>query len=359
MNDVSGGAMGRDLRSAARRAFTLVELLVVIAIIGVLVALLLPAVQAAREAARRSQCANQLRQIALGWQLHHDAHEFFPSGGWGYAWIGDPDRGSGKSQPGSWAYSILPHLEAGALYQKGKGATGAAKRAALTELAQSPVGTFYCPSRRPPSAYTNGDVGLGDGINYNFGNPPTLARSDYAANLGPRAAPGFGDPPNISSQWGKGPTLADGDQGKGFLTDSFDAFKYIQGVAYQRSEINLKHITDGATNTYMVGEKNVNPDFYTGGRNSNEKDIGDDQGAWIADDLDNQRLTGPVTYTYARPAPDQPGLPWVYGFGSAHPAAFHMAMCDASVRGISYDVDPTVHNNLGTRAGDDVANGQF
>src|SRR5688500_8950333 len=118
--------------SKRRFAFTLVELLVVIAIIGVLVALLLPAVQAARESARRTQCSNQLRQIALAWQNHHDVHKFFPSGGWGYYWTGDPNRGFGKKQPGSWAYSSLPFMEQGQLHQRGKGATGADLNAILT-----------------------------------------------------------------------------------------------------------------------------------------------------------------------------------------------------------------------------------
>ncbi len=179
-------------KNSCRSGFTLVELLVVIAIIGVLVALLLPAVQAAREAARRAQCSNQLKQIALAWQLHHDTHKFYPSAGWGYKWIGDADRGTGKKQPGSWAFSILPYLEATNLYQLGAGATGTAKYDALTQLAQTPLPVFYCPSRRPAQAYHNGDVSGGPGINYNFGNTETLARTDYAANLGPlaKAKPG-------------------------------------------------------------------------------------------------------------------------------------------------------------------------
>lgn len=97
----------------------------------------------------------------------------------------------------------------------------------------------------------------------------------------------------------------------------------------------------------------MNPDFYDGGRTSNfaEKDIGDDQGAWIADDLDNNRLTGPATLGDARPAPDQPGLQWFRAFGSAHPSGFYMAMCDASVRSVSYDIDPVVHDAQGPRNG--------
>src|SRR5262245_38768587 len=107
-------------RSSRRgAAFTLVELLVVIAIIGVLVALLLPAVQAAREAARRSQCANNLKQMALACLSHHDAKGYFPSSGWAWGVTGDPDRGSGKEQPGSWCYNILPYMEQQALHRLG------------------------------------------------------------------------------------------------------------------------------------------------------------------------------------------------------------------------------------------------
>jgi prepilin-type N-terminal cleavage/methylation domain-containing protein len=96
--------------------FTLVELLTVVAIVGVLVALLLPAVQSARESARRVACGNNVRQLALGCLQHLDQQGFFPSGGWGWCWTGDPDRGFGRSQPGSWAYSILPAIELGPLH---------------------------------------------------------------------------------------------------------------------------------------------------------------------------------------------------------------------------------------------------
>ena len=330
----------RATACSTNRAFTLVELLVVIAIIGVLVALLLPAVQAAREAARRSQCANQLRQVALAFQLHHDAHQKLPSGGWGFKWTGDPNRGFGKSQPGSWAYNCLPFMEAKSVHDIGLGATNL--RSDLGRLGQTPVASFYCPSRRAVAAYPHAEAGNPSAF-FNSASPNELARSDYAANLGPRLS-------DINLQWGPGPPLFFAEQNKQFLDNKLQdeenttAFNEIRGIVYQRSEIEFKHISDGLSNTFMVGEKYVNPDFYLGTA-TYPVDIGDDQGAWIGDDIDIHRFTD----ANALPSPDQPGVPQFVSFGSAHPAGFSMAMCDSSVRSLSYDIDVNAYALLGNR----------
>jgi prepilin-type N-terminal cleavage/methylation domain-containing protein len=141
------------LRRSCRRGFTLVELLVVIAIIGVLVALLLPAVQAARESARRIQCSNHLKQIGLAFHNHHDSLGHLPTGGWGWNYVGDPDGGFSENQPGGWTYNILPYIEQQALREIGIGQMGPLKQAELARLVGTPIKFYHCPSRRPARLY--------------------------------------------------------------------------------------------------------------------------------------------------------------------------------------------------------------
>jgi prepilin-type N-terminal cleavage/methylation domain-containing protein len=112
--------MNRVIRISRARAipngFTLVELLVVIAIIGILVALLLPAVQSAREAARRAQCQNHLKQIGMAFLLHENTHKILPCAGISPWHVGDAMRGRAKKQTGGWMYNILPYIEEQSLY---------------------------------------------------------------------------------------------------------------------------------------------------------------------------------------------------------------------------------------------------
>ena len=136
------------VRRFTPHGFTLVELLVVIAIIGILIGLLLPAVNSAREAGRRAQCQNNLTQIAKAFLNHESAHGFLPTGGWGTKWMGDPNQGFGKSQPGGWAYNILPDIDQGNLWQLGINSTGNNQQAAAQTLWATTISIYNCPSPR-------------------------------------------------------------------------------------------------------------------------------------------------------------------------------------------------------------------
>src|SRR5687767_5587375 len=136
-------------RRRARPAFTLVELLVVIAIIGILIALLLPAVQAARESARRAECINKLKQLALGVHNYHDTHKVFPS-----------EMITSTNNPGwGWGAFILPFIEQDSMYMQLRVGMVTALPPATTlfgseRLLQRPLGAFRCPSDSGPATNT-------------------------------------------------------------------------------------------------------------------------------------------------------------------------------------------------------------
>lgn len=298
-----------------RRGVTLVEMLVVVSIIGMLLSMLLPAVQASREAARRNTCQNDVRQLGLAMLNHESAKGCFPSGGWGYTWAGDPDRGSGLSQPGGWAYDVLPYLERADLRAVGAGLPVTQKKAAIGQMLQIPLPVFYCPSRR--AAEAGGIDPLLTPKNYD--KPPAIGESDYAVNAGD-AMIGIGPGPK---------TYAQGDDPNYPWPDT----SRCTGICFLRSQVQMAQITDGTSHTYLIGEKYA----VAGGW-----DPGDDQGMYSGYDFDTFRWTSePPT------ADESDKLIW--RFGSGHPATCQFAFCDGSVRPISFAIDPSVHRWLGNR----------
>ncbi|MEN6450549.1 MAG: DUF1559 domain-containing protein, partial [Thermoguttaceae bacterium] len=123
-------AIRKPVGGRPSRGFTLTEFIVVVVIFAVLLGLLLPAIQAARESARREQCQRKVRLLALACLNHEQGRGFFPTGGWGGAWTGDADLGDDRKQPGGWKYNLIPFSEISGLYELGSGMSGAAKDAA-------------------------------------------------------------------------------------------------------------------------------------------------------------------------------------------------------------------------------------
>ena len=240
-------SIASPLQSLPRKSggFTLVELLVVIAIIGILVSLLLPAVQSAREAARGIQCKNHVKQVGLAMHTHISAFERFTSGGWGYQWVGEPERGTDKSQPGGWLYNLLDYLEEGNIRSFGEGLTGSARREAILRRIAMPIELLSCPSRRSAAPFRIGYDGpyRTDGITDLTVEPS--AHTDYAVNLG--------DTVDI---WPKpGPrTLAAGDNPnyRGWFKQR--NLEQHSGICYQRSEITLKDLIDQQGRALTLGE---------------------------------------------------------------------------------------------------------
>ena len=344
------------------QGFTLVELLVVITIIGILIALLLPAVQAAREAARTVQCQNNLKQLALGALNHENQTKRMPTGGWGYQWTGDADRGTDWRQPGGWIYNVLPFIEQRALHDLGAEMPDPNTPSSPKGLANSvrmsvPIAALNCPTRRRAIAYpwTRG---------WTFQNaamPVSVSRSDYAANGGDT----YTDPGTGGPAWGgvsgypSGPaTTTVVDNPPGLMTatarkEFTGVAEVATGIVFTGSLVKIADITDGTTNTYLIGEKYLDPDNYTTGMSP-----GDNEAAIVGEDDDLSRWGdprywgGPNESNLTRPMQDTPGA--VEGFpsmrfGSPHAAGFQMSFCDGSARMMSYAIDQETHRRLSNR----------
>ena len=342
-------------RASSVAGFTLVELLVVIAIIGILIALLLPAVQAAREAARRTQCTNNLKNLTLGMVSHESALGKLPGSGWSGAWTGDPDRGSGKKQPGNWLFSILPYIEQQDVHDLGRGTSGAIRIAALQLRDSTPLAVVNCPSRRKGGPYPCGlTARSGNGaaapVTYTIA---TAARGDYAANVG--------DETDFD-----GICLSISPQQYDELRPGFPPKNNeYSGVSFCGTAVSLRQITDGTSKTIAIGERRVPAAAYDGqpvfGRGEVWK--GDDWAMFVGFQDDTVRSTfydGRTPTHMPRNDSEDPanvtgGAQGAFArelFGSPHNGGCLFSMCDGSVTSVEFDIDPEVYRQMGARNDD-------
>jgi prepilin-type N-terminal cleavage/methylation domain-containing protein len=299
------------MRPRTLKGFTLVELLVVIAIIGILIALLLPAVQAAREAARRSQCQNNLKQIGLAIHMFHDSRKVLP-----------PSRL--PCHHGTWASVIWPYMEEGAVAERWDPTRSYHFQPA--ENVQVQVSSYLCPSRRSapqlsiegdkrggvphrPGALADYAVSVGDGVNFR-GDSPRDQGSVRGANGAFRA--GSGD------------------------CVGFDPDKRFVGS--YKSYLSFRSILDGLSKSIFLGEKHVI-----------EGEFGK------ASFKDNSVYNPDFHPTFARyggpEAPlatslDTPFVSEREQFGSWHPGICQFVLGDASVRPVSNDIAPALLGRL-------------
>jgi len=299
--------------------------------------LLLPAVQVARENARQVTCSNRIRQLALACIEHEEAHGHLPVDGWGYKWIGDPDQGFGREQPGGWAYNVLPFIEQKSLHDLGMGDGGTEKTEAFRKLLTTPVPLFFCPSRRPPALYAQRPS-----WEYNHPDDPgyitPVVKGDYAINRGTVDIPNTFHP---------GP----GTMGA-FANHNFPNPATCTGLAWWATEFPTSKVQDGLTNTVLLGEKGFSYDNYE------VWEAGDPQNLYIGHDPDNSRLGGPAfplikDITRSEYLNSTLHYNYFYTFGGPHANGCNFAFVDGRVRSIGWNMNletlaQLCHRNDGT-----------
>jgi hypothetical protein len=297
-----------------------VELLVVIAIIGVLVALLLPAIQAAREAARRVQCTNHLKQIGLAVHNYHDVQQAFPATRY-------------RDTYPTWFATIMPFLEQGAAYELWdftKPAMAAENRAARMLY----IPFYFCPSKRGGG----GEGLLAPAESSGPRGPAQGSTGDYAGNTGrdiQGCCPSVPDPVT-------GRRMP--DMGGVIQTPECFAVGNCKGM---KSDIAFKHVTDGLSKTFLVGEKQVAPTQF-----AKVPPQGVDASIYEGDDLQNSsRAAGFLNPPAASGSYEGTSPPWHFLFGGMHPGIVMMAMSDGSVTQVQTSVDLRVYEAFSTRDG--------
>ncbi len=335
-----------------QRGFTLVELLVVIAIIGVLVGLLLPAVQAAREAARRSQCSNNLRQMGLAFQNYHSSQNHFAPG-----WLEDynPSRAARKSNF-LWSAVILPYIEQAPLHaqldfnqQSTAGTPGGAVE--NIDLIATELPGYRCPSDQIESNSTT--IAANGGFTPAI---PSLAVSNYVGSGTTCLVCYFGQLPDKAD--GSGIDVVGACRQLPVLAPLAQLTRQ-NGVMYRNSDTPIRQITDGTSNTFLIGER-IFGDIVDPGSGATFFS----QAFWatLPAPSSNQQAcyaglaVASTRFENALKAPMINGHP--YGFSSRHAGGVQVAMCDGSSRFIRDDIDEYTVEYL-VRISDENALGEF
>jgi prepilin-type N-terminal cleavage/methylation domain-containing protein len=324
-----------------RKGFTLVELLVVIAIIGILIALLLPAVQAAREAARRSQCSNNLKQIGLAMHSYHDINGKFP-----------PSR-IARGDYVTWAVLILPHMEQQAMYELWNLQVTLASPSQSQTAKQAMVPGYFCPTRRTPMVSKD-----------NAQNPAnkTGACGDYAACAGNRTVSGSGEGENGTATTGM-PGLPSTGTGIFIVADVInpdpappDDNPSGAPVLEWRPRVGMAEVLDGTSNTLLVGEKNVRTDELGIGAGTSPATAFCGDGPVYSGDNDSRncmRLAGGpgAARSMVRFIDELPrtNTARALTFGSFHPGICQFVLADGSTRALRANMSDSILGRLANR----------